>query len=293
MRPILQLIFLTTNGAVPRRIPPDAELRFRCRFSAILALLLAGFSTAFGSYGGGSGLEVDPYLIYDANQFHAIGENWPDWDKHFKLMADIELSAYTGIEYIPIGRLYETPTVFFDGSFDGNGHSISNFSYTSPDKIFAGLFGAVGFLQDSNVVIKDLTVIDPNVDVGTGGGAGAIVGLWFRAGQLLNCRVIGGRIKGSGAIGGLIGENRQCRISKCFSSSDVIATASASYAGGLVGLCEGGPIIECSSTGTVTGNHAVGGLIGFANIEANTMNCYSIATVDCNEYVGGLFGYSG
>ncbi len=261
-------------------------------FLSILLLLLS-YSIAYCSYGGGSGVEGDPYLIYEPEQFHAIGANTLDWDKHFKLMSDIDLSDYTGTQYIPIGRYFETPTIFFEGSFDGNDHSISNFSYTSPDKIYAGLFGAVGLFNGTDVVIKDLTVIDPNVDVGTGRGAGAIVGLWgLRPGQLSNCRVIGGRIKGSRDIGGLVGFNMNCLISNCFSSSDVNATAVASFAGGLIGSSEGGPISECSSAGTVTGKNAIGGLIGFNRLESKVMNCYSIATVDGNEIVGGLIGYS-
>jgi len=47
-------------------------------------------------YGGGSGTAEDPYLINTAEQMNAIGANWDDWDKHFKLMADIDLSSYTG-----------------------------------------------------------------------------------------------------------------------------------------------------------------------------------------------------
>jgi hypothetical protein len=244
------------------------------------------------NYGGGEGTPESPCLICRPEEMHAIGKHIEDWDKHFKLMEDIDMIAYTGTDYSPIGRLYERPAAFFDGSFDGNGHSISNFSYKSPDKIFAGLFGVVSYSQDANVVIKDLTVIDPNVDVGTGGDAGAIVGMWFRDGLMSNCRVIGGRIKGASDIGGLVGYNMNCRISNCFSSSDVIATAGLSSAGGLIGISGGGPISGCSSAGTVTANNGVGGLIGFTQIDANVVNCYSIATVDGNELVGGLIGYA-
>lgn len=54
-------------------------------------------------YGGGTGGPDDPYLIYTAEQMNAIGADWKDWDKHFKLMADIDLSAYAGTDFKIIG----------------------------------------------------------------------------------------------------------------------------------------------------------------------------------------------
>ena len=79
-------------------------------------------------YGGGAGEPNDPYLIYDANQMNAIGANSNDWDKCFKLCADIDLSGFTGTSFNIIGIDDDNP---FSGVFDGNDHTISNFSYTS------------------------------------------------------------------------------------------------------------------------------------------------------------------
>ncbi|GAG85111.1 unnamed protein product, partial [marine sediment metagenome] len=45
--------------------------------------------------------------------------------------------------------------------FDGNGHTISNFTYTSTDTDYIGLFG---YVSGGNAEIKDLGLIDPNVD---------------------------------------------------------------------------------------------------------------------------------
>ena len=43
--------------------------------------------------------------------------------------------------------------------FDGNNHTISNFTYTSKEGIDVGLFGMVW-----NGEIKDLGLINPNID---------------------------------------------------------------------------------------------------------------------------------
>ncbi|MHC4207199.1 MAG: hypothetical protein ACYSTT_21295, partial [Planctomycetota bacterium] len=83
---------------------------------------------AYSQYGSGSGTAEDPYLIYTAEQMNAIGAEPNDWDKHFKLMADIDLSVYTGTDFNVIGYgLFPA----FSGVFDGNGHTISNFTYSS------------------------------------------------------------------------------------------------------------------------------------------------------------------
>jgi hypothetical protein len=246
-------------------------------------------------YAGGDGTPENPCLICRPEEMQAIGAHSDDWDKHFKLVADIDMGVYTGTQYNVIGRFYDRPVRLFDGSFNGNGHTISNFTYESPKKMTAGLFGAVGGAQGSNVVIKDLTLVDPNVDAGSGAQVGAIVGFWYRDGLLSNCRVIGGRVKGKGDIGGIMGFTMFCHISKCHSSADVIATEANGLApaGGLVGVDDFGPISQCSSTGTVSAGLIAGGLVGWTGADANVTNCYSIATVDGNDFVGGLIGYVG
>ena len=59
--------------------------------SLFLVMLYFSGLPAEAQYGGGK--PNDPYLIYTAEQMNAIGTGANDWDKHFKLMADIELSA--------------------------------------------------------------------------------------------------------------------------------------------------------------------------------------------------------
>ena len=54
-------------------------------------------------YGPGGGTAEDPYQIWTPKQMNAIGLNPADWDKHFILMADLDMSAYTGTQYHIIG----------------------------------------------------------------------------------------------------------------------------------------------------------------------------------------------
>jgi hypothetical protein len=242
-------------------------------------------------YGGGTGEPNDPYLIYTAEQMNVIGLHEEDWDKHFELMADIDLAAYTGTGFNIIGYYlrYASPdNKPFTGVFDGSGHTISNFSYTSTDANGIGLFG---YVDDLNAEIRDMGLIEPNVDAGTGHAVGSLAGR-VEDGTISNCYVEGGRVSGGGGVGGLVGMNIwEGTITNCYSSSNVSGSFKV---GGLVGYNGGGgggTITNCYATGSVTGNEDVGGLVG---VNSGTItNCYSSSNVSGSFKVGGLVGYNG
>lgn len=239
-------------------------------------------------YGGGSGEPNDPYLIYTAEQMNAIGTEPNDWDKDFKLMADIDLRRYAEKDFNIIGTGY-LPA--FTGVFDGNGHTISNFTYTSTDLPCVGIFG---YIDGPDARISNLGLIDPNVDAGTGIGVGSLAG-WIEMGAITNCYVVDGSVSGKGYVGGLVGKNAGS-ITDCYATGSVTGI---SFVGGLVGGNRGlgrisgwrstGNIDRCYATGNVTGYGAVGGLVG-ANHYATVMNCFSTTDVIGEGSVGGLVG---
>lgn len=108
----------------------------------VLVVICCCCLPAQSKYSGGTGEPNDPYLINTAEQMNEIGlsVNWDDWDKHFKLMADINLADYTGTEFNIIGN-YDNP---FTGVFDGNDHTISNFAqkFRNRDNLRFKLHGA-------------------------------------------------------------------------------------------------------------------------------------------------------
>jgi len=242
----------------------------------IIAVCLVSFS-AQAQYGGGTGEPNDPYLIYTAEQMNAIGLHEDDWDKHFKLMAYIDLSAYTGTSFNIIG-LYGS----FRGVFDGSGLTISNFTYTSTDTNCIGLFR---FVEGENAEIKNLGLIDPNVDGGTANYVGSLVG-WLRWGTITNCYVEGGSVLGGSDVGGLVGANGLGgTITNCCASGSVTGYE---YVGGMVGY-NSGTISDCCASGSVTGYEHVGGLVG-KNYRGTITNCYATASVSGTADVGGLVG---
>ena len=98
---------------------------------AILVVLIVGSMAepTLAKYGGGSGEPNDPYQIWDANHMQAIGADANDWDKHFVLMADIDLGQFDGKDGREKFNVIGNEDNPFLGLFDGNNHTISNFTY--------------------------------------------------------------------------------------------------------------------------------------------------------------------
>jgi len=218
--------------------------------------------TAF--YGGGFGTEAEPYLIYTADELNMIGVSPWDWDKHFKLMEDIDLAAYTGTDFNIIGYyISDDDKKPFTGVFDGNGKTISNFSYTSTDVNNIGLFG---YVNGSHAEVKDLGLIETNIS-GTGGFVGSLVGL-LSGRTLTRCYAEGGSVSGYYGVGGLVGWNWGGTITDCYAT---VSVSGDEEVGGLVGQngyfywtgSNPGKISNCYSTGSVLGDWHVGGLIGY------------------------------
>ena len=260
------------------------------KISAVILLLVAVCLFSFPAevkYGGGTGEPNDPYLIADANHMQAIGADANDWDKCFKLIADIDLSDYTGTEFNIIGYYAAwNDNVPFSGVFNGNGHSILNFTYdvsglSYPENENIGLFS---FVYGFNAEIKNLGLIDPNV---YGGNVGALVG-WFDRGDLRNCHVKRGMVAGTGGVGGLVGRLDRGNLSNCYVRESRVAGSLS--VGGLVGRTYSGTITSCSSSCIVEGREYVGGLLGRNLEEGAITDCHSAGSVEGKECIGGLVG---
>jgi len=246
-------------------------------------------------YGGGTGEPNDPYLIFTAEQMNAIGTEPNDWDKHFKLMADIDLAAYTGTQFHIIGRWFGTQDANnkpFTGVFDGNGKVIRHFTWTSTDQNAAGLFAYVAWAGDPGPVLMHLGLEDVNVCAENATCVGAMAALADGA-DVNDCHVTGsvrgGAASPIGGVGGLIGYSYDCAVEECYAAVTVEGTANV---GGLCGYQQGdGYLRRCYSSGSVSGKSSVGGLAGSAH--ADTECCYSESTVTGKSIVGGLVGCLG
>lgn len=238
----------------------------------ILVMSLSVFTKA-AIYDGGTGTAGDPYQIRTSEQLNSIGLNTIDWSKHFKLMADINMSAYTATQYNVIGNL-STP---FTGTFDGQGHVISNLTYVSTSSV--NCIGTFGYIR--NATIQNLGI--ENINLSGNDCVGGLVGQ-NDSSTLSGCYTTG-LVQGRNRVGGIAGVNHGFPTA-CHTSSSVIAAGS--YAGGFAGK-NYQPLTACYATGAVRGNDNVGGLIGL-NDSSTLSGCFATGAVRGNYYVGGLVG---
>lgn len=248
----------------------------------VLAIVFFLAATAYaGTYSGGDGSVDNPYRIATAADMQAIGANQDDWNTHFLLTADVNLAEYTGTQFNIIGDGEAGEP--FTGVFDGNGHTISNFTYNTSSLDYVGLFGYVGYGGQ----IRNLGCVAVNVN-----GDDYVGGLVARnKGAIIDCSVIG-NVHGRYYVGGLVGYS-DGTITNCYAAAEVQGNL---HVGGLVGSSPTYGIIgNCYATGGVSGvgdAWYIGGLVGSNNTLATITNCYAIGEVQGNLNVGGLVGYN-
>ncbi len=277
------------------------------------------------AYASGTGTEADPYVIttgaelaYMAAQVNAKN----DATAYFKLGADIDLNNK---EWTPIGNASANS---FNGTFDGNGFTVSNLSITTGIN-FAGLFGRVGQNEGGYVgTVKNVIINNANI-VGNY-YAGAVTGV-AQVATIENCDVTGvlnvsgythvGGVIGNGVgtikncdvyakinvtgyayIGGIAG-NGYFTISNCTVDGISNATSSvettASYVGGVAGFTgEGTParaISNCSAKNlTLTGVDTTGGIAGIAHsniiVKDSDVENLIIKTTGTDGTIGAIAG---
>jgi hypothetical protein len=174
------------------------------------------FIARYAEYWDGTGMGTigDPYLVAttaDLDQLATrVNEGQDFLDKYFLLVEDL---AYDGTanNYTSIGgtRLYNR-YASFNGTFDGDGHSISGINIQSG--IFRGVFGYLG----ANGNITRLTVSDCTFK----GSAyiGSIVG--SNEGTVDHCLVLGGTVQGSTSCGHVIGYNIKKTLFNYYTAND-------------------------------------------------------------------------
>lgn len=238
----------------------------------IVVALIAGIcGQVWGQYGGGDGSDSKPFQITEADDLVELGQNPEYWDKHFLLTANIDLS---GAVMSQIGNDVDHA---FVGSFDGQGHTISNLTMNPPDQDLVGLFGHIG--EGGLLANVGLTDVDIRGDSVVGGLAGRSFG------TITNCYVRG-EVRGAFRVGGLVGKNSGM-IMNCYATGTVTGTGGT---GGLVGENYFGTITNCYAKGTVIGSRETGGFVG-DNYGGTITGCYAQGNVMADGYYsGGLVG---
>ena len=220
------------------------------------------------------------------------------------LTADITL---TGGDWTPIGK---ENACIYNGTFDGQGHTISGLQCSISSGDVAGLFGYIG----EGGTIKNVGLEDSKITCSSTEGsvcAGGVCG--WNTGTIQNCYNTG-EVNGASTstfnrvyAGGVCGRNYGT-IENCYNTGEVSGTATDYFgdvnAGGVCGTNENSATIKnCYNTGEVSGEATgsdgwayVGGVCGY-NYYGTIQNCYNTGEVSGTGtssygyvYAGGVCG---
>ena len=230
----------------------------------------------------GLGTETSPYRISTADQLKSFrdivnGEDGTadsNTTAHAELMNDIDLSSICNETnpWTPIGNGGGTSGGnTFEGSFDGQGHSVKNLYVTGNGN--AGLFGYVS----TEGTVKNLGVSGTSTST-SGGGVAAI-----NFGSIENCSS-GVIVTATGSnnvyVGGVVDQNHGS-VTNCYNTGNITVTGNNNdvYVGGVVAQNYSN-VTNCYNTGTITvtdsGSSYVGGAVG-ENDDGSVTNCYYLS----------------
>lgn len=218
------------------------------------------------------------YTVYNADGLLAWNEAaQKDQSINCTLSADINMA---GKEWTRIGTDENNS---YNGTFDGNGKTITGLTVNQSEKNYAGLFGCLG----SDGKVQNLTL--ENVHISGVFYVGSVVGTNF--GTVSGCTASGNITGTERCIGGVVGQNKGT-VTGCTVSGNI---SSNQYTGGVVGE-NFGTVSACyHATGDVTGNiNYVGGVVGW-NYYGTVTACYHVngnVTATYN-WVGSVAGFNG
>ena len=269
-------------------------LIFAC-IAAMTAMAQSDGSTVTNAWGlKGTGTEADPYLVSTAADFKAMAEKCNAKHKgtgeYFKMTNDIDFggSADNPVQLPAIGKdgnaKIANIAYGFDGSFDGDGHTISGIYHTESDNNakgkYNGLFGCI----DKNGVVKDIIFSKNNYITGYN-YVGSIVSL--NMGIIENCTNYADITATGFAAGGICGfmVNGCGTIKDCENYGNVKAMT---YASGICGGSQSGKSIttynylieNCTNSGNLSTTNGVGSAGIAGSYSGAVKNCTNSGNAD-------------
>ena len=255
--------------------------------------------------GEGTGEPTDPYLIYTAEHLNEIGTSRFDYgeEKHYKLMADIDLSDYVYDRAVIApdwgGDTSNFKGTAFSASLDGDFHEIRNL--TIDGNSYLGLIGMLHWRSKiSNLIISEAKITGTGDYIGILGGLEETGRNWRDPdpGRIASCSV-SGTVQGRDYVGGLLGSSG-VSIKECSVNADVYGR---DHVAGLLGEllvynfsahCR---ITDSYTRGNVNGEQHVGGFIGagytWGGESAGSweaIRCYTATEVFGSSSVGAFLG---
>lgn len=249
----------------------------------------------FASYVNG-----DPTHVEEATSKHL--------NINARLTSDISLhnpKNSGATEWTPIGETSGTGTNAFAGTFDGQGHTISDLSITTlpSGAVRTGLFGTTygGVVKDFTIKGSiTLSAGNKGDNSGIGGAIGATKYGTAVSGVTSYVNISNTSANALVHVGGVVGELYSSTAKQCLYFGSINLQNASDSIGGVVGYINNSEIGYCANLGTVktaTAGAYVGGVLGYLNNEYGKVhNCYNYGSVEngggnhCGAIIGWLRG---
>lgn len=242
-----------------------------------------------GSYAGGSGTYDDPYKITDAKELALMARDVNNItgyaSKYYSLENNICLVApdKNGNQLVwePIGT-----SKIFNGTFWGNGHTISGLYISETKSDYAGLFGQVSGNVESLRV--EGTIMLKKSTKYVGGIIAKKTGTYSTSQLTSNVNIIFSKGAVCNFVGGVVGYNTYI-ISQCMSLGKIVGFANSNECyGGIVGYSSG-VILDCYNKGDIDGKtyyddsngvgcNYIGGIAGKI-LSTSIKSCFNLGSI--------------
>ena len=246
----------------------------------------------FASYVNG-----DPTHVEEATSKHL--------NINARLTSDISLhnpKNSGATEWTPIGETSGTGTNAFAGTFDGQGHTISDLSITTlpSGAVRTGLFGTTygGVVKDFTIKGSiTLSAGNKGDNSGIGGAIGATKYGTAVSGVTSYVNISNTSANALVHVGGVVGELYSSTAKQCLYFGSINLQNASDSIGGVVGYINNSEIGYCANLGTVktaTAGAYVGGVLGYLNNEYGKVhNCYNYGSVKNvgGNYCGAIIGW--
>lgn len=249
---------------------------------------------------------VEPELDKDENGSYIINDYDDLCDMAYLVNSGDE--TYTKGSYVLVNNIncskeseWNTPigtyAVPFEGTFDGQGYTISGLHSTKSTDKTMGLFGAVenGTVKNVNLADVDFNIVSNSISVVTKDydmQFGAVCGEIYSNAVISNCTVSGNiDVTNALEVGGICGYTYNSTIEKCINNSNI--KSNAEYIGGICGSSRG-PVNNCANTGSIecTDAYYCGGIVGgsfdYLNVVKNSYNTGTISGT--SKYIKSISG---
>ena len=224
-------------------------------------------------FASGNGSKEDPYLITSLEDFDRIRNHN---NCYFKQTEDLNFN------YNKIAPLFSDENNEFQGFYDGDGHTITNFQSTLvTDASYLSIFGRIGL---------EGTVQNLNIENTTFSGGYTYIGIIasINNGTIKNCTLSNCTVKGYSFLGLIAGMNTG-EITSCNVNVEVFG---ADYAGGIVGK-NLGTISNCNSSVVVNISQIFGSIGGIVAVnEGTVVSCTTSGSTTGGYYNGAICGYN-